>query len=101
MSDDPTARILSALERLVQGQAKLDSDVTRLRSDLMARMDRIQNAITAIRDDIAVNFGTADAVRRANDNTRDELRALVEQVNSMVRQINRLQTDVRTLKGEQ
>jgi hypothetical protein len=30
--------------------------------------------LSAIRDDIALNFGTADQVRRANDNTRDELR---------------------------
>jgi chromosome segregation ATPase len=71
-----------------------------LRIDLMARLDRLQNAITAIRDDISVNFGTAEAARRANDNTRDELRALTEQVSGMLRQIQRLQTDVRHLKGE-
>jgi len=39
MSDDPTARILAAIERLDAGQNKL-------RGDLMARMDRLQDVIT-------------------------------------------------------
>ncbi|MEO9191281.1 MAG: hypothetical protein ABI224_14985 [Acetobacteraceae bacterium] len=39
MSDDPTARILAAIERLDAGQNKL-------RGDLMARMDRLQDALT-------------------------------------------------------
>jgi hypothetical protein len=39
-------------------------------------------------------------VRRANDSTRDELPALGDAVNGMLRQIQRLQTDVRGLKGE-
>jgi hypothetical protein len=36
----------------------------------MARMDRLENKLTEIRDDIAVNFGATDTVKRANDNTR-------------------------------
>ena len=43
MSDDGMSRILTVLERLEQGQARLESDVTRPRTDLMARMDRLQN----------------------------------------------------------
>lgn len=66
----------------------------------MARMDRVQNSVTAIRDDIAVNYGTVDHVRKANDNTREELRQLTALVSGMMRQIVRLQTDVRGLKGE-
>jgi hypothetical protein len=100
MSDAPMAAVLAVLDRLEKGQAATREDMKKLRSDLMSRMDRLQDGLTAIRDDIAVNFGTAEHVRRANDSTRDELRALGDVVNGMLRQIQRLQTDVRGLKGE-
>jgi hypothetical protein len=77
----------------------LEASLTSLRVDLMARMDRLEDINTKIRDDIAVNFGTVDAVRRANDNTREELRALSEVVSLMHRQINRLQIEVAQLKS--
>ena len=67
----------------------------------VARLDRMQDGITDIRDDIAVNFGTAAAARRApNDNTRDEVRARHDLITTMQRQIQRLQTQVRELRGE-
>jgi methyl-accepting chemotaxis protein len=132
MSDDPIANILAALNRLEVGQAELrvgqtelrdgqahlrtelSDELGRIRADLMARMDRLQDAITAIRDDITVNFGRADHVQRNTDNARLELRALYEivagvrgelvtqngVVSGMERQIQRLQTDVRALRGE-
>lgn len=78
----------------------LRSDVTLIRSDVMARMDRLQDSVTLIRDDIAVNYGSTSAVKLANDNTREELRALGDVVTAMHRQIQRLQTDVRELRGE-
>ena len=65
----------------------------------MARMDRLQDGITAIRDDIAVNIGAVEAGRRANDNTRDDLRTLNEQVSVMWKQLKRLQTDMREIRG--
>jgi len=71
-----------------------------LRTDLMARMDRLQDSITAIRDDIGVNMGAADRAVEANDHTRAEVRSLGEVVTAMGRQIQRLQADVRALKGE-
>jgi len=49
MSDDPIARILAAIERLDAGQ-------DRLRGDLMARMDRLQDALTLQHDDVTVNI---------------------------------------------
>ena len=85
---------------LVAKQASMGADLTRLRVDMMARMDRLQDSLTAIRDDISTNYGTAEAAQRANDNTRTELRALSEVVSSLVRQIRRLDTEVRILKGD-
>jgi uncharacterized phage infection (PIP) family protein YhgE len=107
------AKVEAGLTSVEAGQAKLEAgqatleagltsvkaSQTSLRVDLMARMDRLENINTAIRDDISVNFGAVDAVRRANDNTRDELRALSDVVSLMHRQINRLQTEVEQLKG--
>ena len=66
----------------------------------MARMDRLENAVNGIRDDITENMARADRVHVAADNTRDEVRLLGEQVNAMERQIQRLQTDMRQIKGE-
>lgn len=47
MSGDP---VLAALARLEEGQA-------RLRVDLMERIDRLDNRLTTIQDDIGVNMG--------------------------------------------
>ena len=85
---------------LVALVGRVQAEATRNRSDIMARMDRFQDAVTAIRDDIAVNFGTADQVRRANDNTREGLRVLGDVVATMQKQIQRLQTEVRELRGD-
>ena len=110
MSDDPAGRILSAIEalrtdltvridRFEQRIDHLEQGQTRLRTDIMDRIDRLQNAVTAIQDDIGVNMGRSDAVARAGQNTRDELRALNEVVAGMGRQIHRLQAEVRALRG--
>ncbi|PPQ38831.1 hypothetical protein CCS01_01855 [Rhodopila globiformis] len=93
------ARLEAGQTSLEDRQIRLETGQTSLRVDLMARMDRREDMNTKIRDDIAVNFGTADAVRRANDNTREELRALSEVVSLMHRQISRLQTEVEQMKG--
>jgi peptidoglycan hydrolase CwlO-like protein len=87
-------------EKLERNQEKLERGHERLRIDVMERMDRLDNALTSIRDDITVNMGRADHAHEVADSTRREVRLLGEQVNAMVRQIQRLQTDVRHLKGE-
>lgn len=92
---DPT--IHDVLNAITEHRA----ETAKLRTDLMARMDRQQDVMTAIRDDIAVNFGTVEDAKRANDNTRAELRSLGDVVSAMQRQIHRLQSDVRTLKGDE
>ncbi len=92
---------LEAMEgRLSTMEGRLSAELGKVRAAVMERLDRVQNAVTLIRDDVATNFGTADHVRRANDNTREEVRALGELQATMMRQIQRLQSDVRALKGE-
>jgi len=103
MSDDP---IISALARLEAGQAtmsdrlaRLEQGQTQLRGDLMERMDRLQDAITDIHADIAVNFGAVDQARKVNDNTREDMRGLNDLVARMMTLLLRLQTEVAELKG--
>ncbi len=71
-----------------------------MRTEVMARMDRLQDDITSIKDDIGVHYRTADRALEMNEHTRAEVRSLSEVVTAMGRQIQRLQADVRTLKGE-
>ncbi len=56
----------SALEKgqaaLEKGQAALEKGQTSLRVDLMARMDRISDQITLIKDDQTVTMGASDSV---------------------------------------
>jgi hypothetical protein len=75
MSDDP---VIAALARLEAGQ-------TKLRVDLMERMDQLQTGVDAIRDDLTVLGGSSDAVRRTNENTREEVRDLARIVGDMQR----------------
>ena len=101
------AGLKSELAKLKAGQAdlvirldRLESSHVQLRTDLMGRMDRLQDALTVIRDDIGVNMGRADQGHRVADNVRDELRALNDVVSGVIRQVQRLQSDVRGLRGD-
>jgi hypothetical protein len=95
MSDD----ILAILRRLEAGQTRLETDIGKLRADVMARIDRLQETVNATRDDIAVAMGSADQMQRANDNTRADLRTMQEQVSVMWKQIKRLETRVDGIEG--
>ena len=97
MSDERDARILAALEQL---RDDLAGQLVQLRADVMARIDRLQDALAAQRDADAVNFGAAERAEKIALRAREEVRAMGGQVNAMVRQIQRLQSKVRQLKGE-
>ena len=116
MSDSP---VLAALARLEAGQTRLEADVTGLkaeqtrlrsdflaelgktRADIMERIDRLQNAVTAIQDDIAVNMGAVDSARHVNDNTREDLKQMREQMSVMWRQLKAVQVRVDEISGRQ
>jgi methyl-accepting chemotaxis protein len=76
------------------------SDLTELRVAMMGRMDRLQDTVTEIRDDIGVAMGAADAMQRANDNTRELVRLQGQQLTIMFRQIKRLEEKVRGITGD-
>jgi len=114
MSDDP---VLAALARLESGQAGMRADITGLRGEftgiridlsdelgrtraaIMEKIAELNASVVAIRDDIAINMGAADAMQKANDNTRELVRLQAEQMSLMRKQIKQLQADVRNIKG--
>jgi hypothetical protein len=121
MSDDP---VLAALARLEAGQGELSTrlaqveagqsamrtematfrsgvmdELGKTRGVIMEKIEGVQADIGRIRDDIAVNFGAVDAVKRANDNTREELRSVGDLVTAMVRKVRTLEDRVRALEG--
>ena len=100
MKDDPTSAVLTVLAALKEGQQQHAAALEQLRSDLTNRMDRVDNAITAIRDDITVTMRLADRAQEAADHTRAGLSALGDRVTAMMHQIQDLQAEVRNLKGE-
>jgi archaellum component FlaC len=106
MSDNPLDRILAKLDALEASQRQVEAGLrqveagqTQLRIDLMGRMERLGDDIGRIRDDIGVNMGRADRAIEAADHAREELRSLGSEVAAMWRKVNRLESDVRDLRG--
>jgi len=88
------------LIKIREDVAKLREDQTSLRVGLMERMDRLQNILNSIRDDVTVSMGRGDHAERIALHTREELRTLSEVVSAMHKQIATLQTQVRELRGD-
>ena len=88
------------LERLEAGQTNLEAGQTKLRVDVMERMDRLQDAVTAIRDDISVDSGAVDMARKVNDNTRDDVRQMREDLSVLRRRLLKVEADIRRLNGD-
>jgi len=101
--------------KLEDGQARLESgmatlatrdELMQVRTDIMARMDTHANELRAIHDSIATNYGASEHAVRLNSNTRkeagdtrEEVQSLTKMIFDMRRELARLQTDVRDLKG--
>jgi hypothetical protein len=79
------------LEQRVDGLAE---DLTRLRVDVMARLDRQQDMLASIRDDVGVNMAATDQVREANLETRKDLQQLSHQVSVIHRRLIQLEERV-------
>ncbi len=127
MSENPTllAQILQALaaseerttDRLMQlatdmrglrdGLHELRGEVTELRAEVlslrvetMARMDRLQNSMSTLRDDLRVTQASSETVLTHAVTTRADLRSLTELVFAMQRKINALDASLREVRGE-
>ena len=111
MSDD---RVLAALTRLeaqmAEGFVSADAKMTELRSELrgevtglrtvlMGKLEQVQNELTAVREDLSVaGFAAMRAVKRT-DADREDMQNLNELVNTVLKSLMRLRTDVDELRG--
>ena len=94
------ASVASLAAALEASRREARAELAELRVAMMSRMDRMQDTVTEIRDDIGVAMGAADAMQRANDNTRELVRLQGEQLTIMFRQIKRLEEKVRGITGD-
>lgn len=106
MSDDPPfTTILAALDNLRR-------DLASARSDIMARIDRLQDRLVAEQEGSIVNLAAAERAERIARGTRDDLRkeiaglvtelgGLVEQIGALTRQNRALQSRVNALEDRQ
>ena len=86
-------------EVLSRFRTDLVEELGRTRSALMARMDRLQEALVSQHEADVVNFGAAERAERIAKGAIDEGRILGEQFNALVRKVRRLEEEVRTLRG--
>ena len=91
---DLTARI----DRLQDDLGQTHSDFMKTRTDIMARMDRLQDELTNQLDAWWVQFGASDRAARLAKAAQDEARSAADMVAPLVRQLRRLQDEVRELR---
>ena len=80
--------------------AGLRGELTGVRTELADRMDRLQDALTAIRDHVGMTICRVDAAFRASPSAREDVRGLEQHVGIMCRQIRRLEDRVREISGD-
>ena len=88
------SRIEVGLARLEARQTQLEISLIAVRTDVMGRMDRLQDTVKSMRDDIIVNFGRADRVSLVAASASSEVRALGVEVSAMETQTLRLRGDL-------
>jgi hypothetical protein len=77
----------------------LIEEAAKTRTTIMERMDRLWDAVTGIHDDISVNLGAVDTARQVNENTREDVKQMREQVSVMYRRMLKTEAEIRELKG--
>ena len=97
--DSLESRLDGQNDTLARFRTDLVDELGRTRSALMARMDRLQEALVTQREADVVNYGAAERAERIAKGASDEGRILGEQLNALVRQVRRLEEEVRNLRG--
>ena len=92
--DSQEQRFEQRFERLEKRVDELTEEVTRLRVEMMARLDRQQDMLNSIRTDVGVNMAATDRVRDANLETRKDVVQLQDQVSLIHRRLMQLEERV-------
>ena len=95
-----TRALTNALDAAIEEmreQTQVSND--RLRGDMMARFDRVEDRLTSMAEDITVTMMAAQAEDRRRVADRSEPLAMSELLTAMQRQTMRLRTDVDQLNA--
>ncbi len=95
MSDDP---ILSALVRLESGLGRLETVQTRLRVDLMARIDRIQSHLDSLDEYLTPGLDHNDHVERRARSVAEDNRLLGAQIMTLTKLLRQLEGRINSLE---
>jgi chromosome segregation ATPase len=110
--DGRLAKVEAKVDQIDIDLGGLRKELSIVRSDVMARIDRLQNTVDPMRDDISTNFFRGDVIERQPKNAfaeaqgaflaaqgaTDETRALANQVSSMQRAMMKLAARVDELQ---
>ncbi len=87
------------MDNLLADQSSFRADMLdelgKTRGVIMEKVADLQAPFTAIRDDIGVNMGGVHLARKANDNTREDMIQMREQMSVMSKQIKAAGESVR------
>ncbi len=92
--------LLSRTEALESRMDRLQTEHLKTRTDIMARIDRLSDVVTALREDMRVTSAATDSQRRVHEHTREELRDQAEIVMLLRRQVMSLNERVTALEGK-
>jgi chromosome segregation ATPase len=98
MSDDPTARILAAIEGLGQRMERLDQRMDRLRADVMERLDRHQARLDSMDEHLTAALGYIDRVDHKTSSLAEDNRLLGEIQMSTTRLLRRLEGRIKDVE---
>ncbi len=91
-------RLETRVSDLERRTSSTDTTVNELRSVMMAKLERIENKLTQISEDMQVTMGAASTAIQQREGDRRDLGVFVEMVTLMQRKMSRLQTDVEQLQ---
>ena len=78
---------------------RLEASVGSLRANLMDRLDRQQETLSGVREDIIVSIGRAAHAETVAKNVREELEDAAKETTTLYRMVKRLETRVERLEG--
>jgi chromosome segregation ATPase len=87
-------RMDERIDRMDERTGRLEEELTRARVEVMARLDRQQDVLAGIRDDIRVNVAATDMVRDRHNAIRNDYDQLAHQVSVIHRRLIQLEQRV-------
>lgn len=91
---------MQALQDTANGLVKLGEQVADVRATMMARIDRLQDALTKRSDDLSVLLGMSNVNRTTTDKALGEARPAFDQTSELSRVIHVIERQIRQMRDE-